>query len=246
MARLGRVVGIDARARLRRGASGPRDRDDPRQRRDHDRIARSSGSPGRWAGSSPSEWEAFRDVVPADERDGNLAAAYARMLREPRRRRCASAPRWPGACGRTPTSRRSPATSTTSATTTHGSDCASLVSSPTTGPTLRSSRRASCSRDATRLAGIPGVLITGRLDISGPPDIAWELAQALARRRARASSTTQVMVSGTARPRKRDRRRDDALRPSHPTEVRRPGPRDRPVGQRPATARCAHDRHRRR
>ena len=26
-------------------------------------------------------------------------------------------------------------------------------------------------------AGIPGVLIAGRLDISGPPDIAWELAQ---------------------------------------------------------------------
>ncbi len=32
-------------------------------------------------------------------------------------------------------------------------------------------------RDATRLAGIPGVLIHGRLDISGPPDIAWELAR---------------------------------------------------------------------
>ena len=27
-------------------------------------------------------------------------------------------------------------------------------------------------RDATRLAGIPGVLITGKLDISGPPDVA--------------------------------------------------------------------------
>ena len=35
----------------------------------------------------------------------------------------------------------------------------------------------SCSRNAARLAGIPAVLITGRLDISGPPDIAWELAQ---------------------------------------------------------------------
>ena len=32
-------------------------------------------------------------------------------------------------------------------------------------------------RDAHRLAGIPGVLITGRLDISGPPDVAWQLAQ---------------------------------------------------------------------
>ena len=33
-------------------------------------------------------------------------------------------------------------------------------------------------RDAGRLAGIPGVLIHGRLDLSGPLDTAWELARA--------------------------------------------------------------------
>ena len=33
-------------------------------------------------------------------------------------------------------------------------------------------------RNADRLAGIPGVLIHGRLDISGPPDVAWHLSQA--------------------------------------------------------------------
>jgi proline iminopeptidase len=33
-------------------------------------------------------------------------------------------------------------------------------------------------REAHRLAGIPGVLIHGRLDISGPADIPWRLAQA--------------------------------------------------------------------
>ena len=32
-------------------------------------------------------------------------------------------------------------------------------------------------RDAGRLAGIPGVMINGRLDISGPPDTAWQLAK---------------------------------------------------------------------
>jgi proline iminopeptidase len=32
-------------------------------------------------------------------------------------------------------------------------------------------------RDAGRLAGIPGVLIHGRLDLSCPLDTAWELAQ---------------------------------------------------------------------
>lgn len=33
-------------------------------------------------------------------------------------------------------------------------------------------------RDAPKLAGIPGILIQGRYDVSGPPDIAWNLAQA--------------------------------------------------------------------
>jgi proline iminopeptidase len=33
-------------------------------------------------------------------------------------------------------------------------------------------------RDVHRLAGIPGVLIHGRFDISGPPDTPWHLAQA--------------------------------------------------------------------
>jgi proline iminopeptidase len=33
-------------------------------------------------------------------------------------------------------------------------------------------------RDAGRLAGIPGVLIHGRLDLSCPLDTAWELARA--------------------------------------------------------------------
>jgi proline iminopeptidase len=32
-------------------------------------------------------------------------------------------------------------------------------------------------RDATILHGIPGVMVQGRLDVSGPPDIAWQLAQ---------------------------------------------------------------------
>ena len=33
-------------------------------------------------------------------------------------------------------------------------------------------------RDAGKLTGIPGFLVHGRLDVSGPPDIAWHLAQA--------------------------------------------------------------------
>ena len=33
-------------------------------------------------------------------------------------------------------------------------------------------------RDVSRLAGISGVLVHGRLDLAGPPDVAWLLAQA--------------------------------------------------------------------
>jgi proline iminopeptidase len=33
-------------------------------------------------------------------------------------------------------------------------------------------------QEATKLAGIPGVLVHGRLDISSPADTAWNLAQA--------------------------------------------------------------------
>ena len=37
-------------------------------------------------------------------------------------------------------------------------------------------------RNASRLAGIPGVLVHGRLDLAGPPDVAWLLARGLAGR----------------------------------------------------------------
>ncbi len=33
-------------------------------------------------------------------------------------------------------------------------------------------------REAGKLAGIPGVLVHGRLDVSSPLDVAWELSQA--------------------------------------------------------------------
>ena len=33
-------------------------------------------------------------------------------------------------------------------------------------------------REAHKLAGVPGVRIQGRFDVSGPPDIAWQLSQA--------------------------------------------------------------------
>ena len=91
----------------------------------------------------PREWEAFRDVRAGGRARRQPRSRVCPVAARPRRRGAGARSAAAGACGRTRTSRRCPATSTTSATTTHGSGCASLASSPTTGPTLRSSRRAS-------------------------------------------------------------------------------------------------------
>ncbi len=44
--------------------------------------------------------------------------------------------------------------------------------------TSRTLEEGALLRDAGRLAGIPGVLVHGRLDLSCPVDTAWELARA--------------------------------------------------------------------
>jgi len=125
----------------------------------------------------PREWEAFRDGVPAAERDGNLAAAYARLLASPDAEVRAQAARdwcdWEAA----------------------------LVSLDPNGgagerfadPDFRFAFARVVThyfanaafleddqllRDAHRLAGIPAVLIHGRLDLGGPLEIAWQLHRA--------------------------------------------------------------------
>jgi proline iminopeptidase len=125
----------------------------------------------------PEEWQRFRDTVPPGERDGNLAAAYARMLESPDvevRERAAR--EW---C----------AWEDTHVATTPGYQhddrfddpqfrmvFARLVTHYWSNAAFLEDGQ--LLRDAGRLAGIPGVLVAGRLDISGPPDIAWELARA--------------------------------------------------------------------
>jgi proline iminopeptidase len=126
----------------------------------------------------PEEWQRFRAGVPDAERDADLLGAYARLMDNPDpgvRMRAARA--W----------------------------CAwedAVVSlEPNAKPNVYSDRPAAallafvriCAhyaaqgawledevllRDAGRLAGIPGVLIHGRLDLSCPLDTAWELARA--------------------------------------------------------------------
>jgi proline iminopeptidase len=125
----------------------------------------------------PAEWRRFRDGVPADRRDGDLAAAYNDLLVDPdpavHERAALEWCRWEA---------------------THVRVRADEPPDPRyDDPAFRLCfarlvthywRHAAWLPDgellsgAARLAGIPGVLIHGRLDLSGPVDVPWMLAQA--------------------------------------------------------------------
>ena len=124
----------------------------------------------------PAEWERFRDGVPPADRDSNLADAYARLLHDA-----------------DPAVREQAAINWCAWEDTH----VSLVpghqpSARYRDPVFRMAfarlvthywRSAGWLEDgfilqnAHKLAGIPGVLIQGKLDVSGPPDVAWNLTK---------------------------------------------------------------------
>lgn len=124
----------------------------------------------------PAEWERFVSLVPENERDGNLAQAYMRLLAHP-----------------DPGVREQAAKAWCEWEDTH------VATHPGHSPDpryedpvfrMRFARLVTYNWGhnsflpdnaildrADRLAGIPAVLVNGRLDISGPPDVAWQLAQ---------------------------------------------------------------------
>jgi proline iminopeptidase len=126
----------------------------------------------------PEQWRRFRDGVPAEERDGDLVAAYNRLLNGPTdaATKAAAAQRWvdwedavlslePGWQPRS--TYQDPAYRMTFARM-----CAHYFSHAgflVDGQLLR---------DAHRLAGIPAELIHGRLDLGGPAEVAWLVHQA--------------------------------------------------------------------
>jgi proline iminopeptidase len=125
----------------------------------------------------PAEWARFRDGVPEPDRDGDLAAAYSRLLHDPdpdvRERAALAWCEWEDIHVATyPGHEHDPRYDDPdfrlcfARLVTHYWSNAGFLDD---GVLLR---------EAHRLAGIPGVLIHGRLDISGPADIAWELARA--------------------------------------------------------------------
>lgn len=125
----------------------------------------------------PEEWERFRDGVPAGDRDGSLVNAYRRLLEHPdpaTRDRAASA--WCAweevhvATGRNrapdpryedPEFRMCFARLVTH----YWSHAAFMPDGALLG-------------GCAKLAGVPGVLIHGRLDVSSPLDIPWRLSRA--------------------------------------------------------------------
>ncbi len=125
----------------------------------------------------PEEWARFRDGVPVGERDGDLVAAYHRLLNQPdpavREKAARDWCAWEDAV-------------------------VSLESGYEPNPRYEDPRfRMAFARivthyfhhhawledgillrEAHRLVGIPGILIHGRLDLGSPPATAWELAHA--------------------------------------------------------------------
>ncbi|HZO64739.1 MAG TPA: prolyl aminopeptidase [Kribbellaceae bacterium] len=124
----------------------------------------------------PAEWAAFRDGVPEDRRDGDLAAAYADLLADPdpavreqaARDWCTWDERQMRAPGDPPDPRYDdPVFRMTSArlVTHYWANAAFLPD----GALLE---------NADRLAGIPGVLVHGGQDVGSPSDTAAELHKA--------------------------------------------------------------------
>jgi proline iminopeptidase len=126
----------------------------------------------------PSEWQRFRAGVPEHERDGDLVAVYARLMEHPdaavRERAARNWCTWEDAVlSGEPEGSPSP----------YGDrpDAARLAFVRICSHYFANGawlEEGALIRDAGRLAGIPGVLIHGRRDLSSPLDTAWELAQA--------------------------------------------------------------------
>ena len=125
----------------------------------------------------PEQWERFRVGVPATERDGDLVESYYRLLHDP-----------------------DPAVRAKAARDWHDWEAALMSIDPDAEPSpmwsqpdFRMARARIVThyfshnawledgvllREAGALAGIPGVMVQGRLDLGSPLVTAWELARA--------------------------------------------------------------------
>jgi proline iminopeptidase len=121
----------------------------------------------------PNQWARFRDGVPPADRDGDLVEAYSRLLHDPdpavREKAARDWCEWEDAHISAPPNPRydDPAFRLAFARlVTHYWRHAAWLED---GILLR---------EATKLRGIPGVMVHGRLDVSSPLEVPWELARA--------------------------------------------------------------------
>ena len=125
----------------------------------------------------PAEWRAFRDGVPPAEREGNLAAAYARLLHDAdplvREKAARDWCRWEDAhvrllTGAAPSPRYEDPI--------FRMGFARLVTHYWSHAAFLDDEE--LIRHASLLAATPGVMLHGRLDIGAPLDTPWRLHQA--------------------------------------------------------------------
>jgi proline iminopeptidase len=125
----------------------------------------------------PEEWERFREGAPAAERDGDLVAAYNRLLSDAdpavREKAARDWCRWEDTHVAVRSDHRQDPRyedprfrMAFARLVTHYWHHAGFLED---GALLR---------DAGRLAGIPGVLVHGRMDLSSPLDVPWQLSKA--------------------------------------------------------------------
>ncbi|MDR8410046.1 prolyl aminopeptidase [Nonomuraea sp. 3-1Str] len=126
----------------------------------------------------PEEWQRFREGVPEGERDGDLLAAYARLVSDPdpavRAEAAANWLAWEDAViSLEPNGKRNAYSDRPDdARTAFVRICSHYFSN---GAWLE---EGVLLRDAHRLAGIPGVIVHGRFDLGAPLENAWQLVQA--------------------------------------------------------------------
>lgn len=124
----------------------------------------------------PAQWAQFRDGVPVADRDGSLVEAYSRLLDDPdpvvRARAAQDWCNWEAARVAIRSDLRP-----------HPRYADPMFRICLARLVTHYWRHAGWLTDgallagAPALAGIPGVLVHSRLDLSGPPDLAWDLTQ---------------------------------------------------------------------
>ena len=124
----------------------------------------------------PEAWESFRDGVPVADRDGDLADAYARLLASPnpgvREKAARDWCAWEAAHVVIRTGQRPPAR--------YEDPRFRLAFARIVTHYWRHNcwmGGVDLIGGASKLADIPAILVHGRLDVSGPPDLAWQLSR---------------------------------------------------------------------